>query len=207
MEQRNSGTRLGLPRYSVAAGLAFLAFAALFGSVVHVLSEVWGLGWSVAGNSAFWQRHEYLTGIVAAAVGSLLLAVRMLPRSAQRMQIATLVRALPFEGRGTGFAATVFAAQFAFSAFTQLCEGNPLSRGDLLTGIVAGILGALCGALIVTLCKRRILELALALVWATLRAAFAAGAANGIAAYGGPTAPSARRTPYSFRYRPPPLAA
>ena len=30
--------------YSAAAGLVFLAFAALFGSLVHVLSEVWGRG-------------------------------------------------------------------------------------------------------------------------------------------------------------------
>jgi hypothetical protein len=193
--------RSGHPRFSIAAGLAFLAFAALFGSLVHLLSEVWGLGWSAAGTLAFWQRHEYLMGFVAAAVASLLLAVQMLPPG------ASLVRALPFEGRGTGFATTAFAAQFTFCALTQLGEGNPLSSGDLLTGIVAGIVAALFGALIVTLCKRRILEFALALVWATLRSALASGIVNGIAAYRGPTAPAVRRTPYSFRYRPPPLAA
>jgi len=187
--------------------LAFLAFAALFGSVVHLLSEVWGLGWSTAGTLAFWQRHEYLTGFVAAAVACLLSAARMLPRGERRVRVASLVRSLPFEGRGTGFAATAFAAQFAFGALTQLGEGDPLSRGSLLTGIIAGIVAAVCGALILTFCKRRIFELALALVWATLRSAFARGAVNGIAAYRGPSAPAVRRTPYSFRYRPPPLAA
>jgi len=199
--------RSGAPRYSVAANLAFLAFAALFGSAVHVLSEVWGLGWNAAVTLAFWQRHEYLTGFVAAAVACLLFGMRMLPRGERRVRIASLVRALPFEGRGTGFASTAFAAQVAFAALTHLGEGDPLSRGGLLTGIVAGIVAAVCGALLVTFCKRRILEFALALVWATLRSAFARGAANGIAAYRGPTAPGVRRTAYSFRYRPPPLAA
>jgi hypothetical protein len=199
--------RSGYPRYSVAAGLTFLAFAALFGSVVHLLSEAWGLGWSAAGTLAFWQRHEYLAGFAAAAVACLLSAVRTLPRGERQARITSLVGALPFEGRGTGFAATAFTAQFAFCALTQLGEGNPLSRGDLLTGIVAGIVAALFGALVVTFCKRRILEFALALVWSTLRSAFARGTVNGIAAYRGPAAPSARRTPYSFRYRPPPLAA
>jgi hypothetical protein len=199
--------RSGHARYSVAAGLAFLALTAAFGSVVHLLSELWGLGWSAAGTLAFWQRHEYLAGFVAAAIACLLLAAGMLPRGERRVRVALLVRALPFKGRGTGFAATAFSAQFVFCALTQLGEGNPLSRGDLLTGIVAGIVAALCGALIVTFCKRRILELALALVWATLRSAFARGTISGIAAYRGPTAPAARRTPYSFRYRPPPLAA
>jgi hypothetical protein len=197
--------RFGHPRYSVAAGLAFLALAALFGSVVHLLSEVWGLGWNAAGTLAFWHRHEYLTGFVAVAVACLFFAARILPPGERRMHIASLVRALPFEGRGTGFAATAFAAQFSFCALTQLGEGNPLSRGDLLTGIIAGVVAALCGALIVTLCKRRILEFALALVWATLRSAVAGGTVNGIAAYRGPAAPAVRRTPFSFRYRPPPL--
>jgi hypothetical protein len=201
------GMRSGHPCYSVAAGLAFLAFAALFGSIVHLLSEAWGLGWSAAGTLAFWQRHEYLTGFVAAAVAGLLLAVRMLPRGERRARVASLVRALPFEGRGTGFAATAFAAQLTFGALTQLGEGDPLSRGSLLTGIVAGIVAALFGALIATFCKRRIFELALALVWATLRSASGHGTVNGIAAYRGLTAPAVRRTPYSFRYRPPPLAA
>jgi len=195
------------PRYSIPAGLAFLAFAALFGSVVHVLSELWGLGWSAAMTPVFWQRHEYLTGFIAVAVACLLFAVRMLPRGKHRVRVASLVQALPFKGQGAGFAATAFAAQFTFCALTQLGEGNPLSRGDLFTGIVAGIVAALFGALIVTLCKRRILELALALVWATLRSAFAGGTVNGIAAYRGPAAPAVRRTPYSFRYRPPPLVA
>jgi hypothetical protein len=195
------------PRYSIAAGLVFLAFAAFFGTVVHLLSEVSDLGWGAVGTLAFWPRHEYLAGFVAVAVACLLAAVRMLPRGERRVRIALLVRALPFQGRGTGFAATAFAAQFGFCALTQLAEGAPLSRGDLFTGMLAGIVAALFGALIVTFCKQRILELVLALVWATLRAAFGRGAVNGIAAYRGPTAPAVRRTPYSFRYRPPPLAA
>jgi hypothetical protein len=199
--------RSGHARYSVAAGLAFLALTAAFGSVVHLLSELWGLGWSAADTLAFWQRHEYLTGFVAAAAVCLLSAARMLPRGERRVRVALLVRALPFKGRGIGLAATAFSAQFAFCALTQLGEGNPLSRGDFLTGIVAGLVAALCGALIVTFCKRRILEFALALVWATLRSVCVPGTVNGIAAHRGPIAPAARRTPYSFRYRPPPLAA
>jgi hypothetical protein len=199
--------RSGHPRYSVAAGLAFLALAALFGSVVHLFSELSGLGWSAAGTLAFWQRHEYLAGLMTAALLCLLTVARMLPRGEHRMRIASLVKALPFEGRGPGFAATAFAAQFGFCILTQLAEGAPLSRGDLFTSILAGIVAALFGALVVTFCKQHILELALALVWATPRAALGRGAVNGIAAYRGPTAPAVRRTPYSFRYRPPPLAA
>lgn len=199
--------RSGHPRYSVAAGLAFLAFAALFGTVVHLLSEISDLGWSAAGSLAFWQRHEYLAGFVAAAVACLLVAVRMLPPGDRRVRSASLIRALPFEGRGIGFAATAFASQFGFCTVTQLAEGAPLSSGDLLTGILAGIVAALFGALIVTFCKQRMLELALALVWATLPAAFGRGIVNGIAADRGPAAVALRRTPFSFRYRPPPLAA
>jgi hypothetical protein len=189
-----------------SACLAFLSFAALFGTAVHLLSELSDLGWNAAGTPAFWQRHEYLAGFVAAAVACLLIAARMLPRSASRETIATLVRALPFEGRGSRFAATAFASQIGFCALTQLAEGAPLSRGDLLAGMLAGVVAALFGALIVTCCKRRILELALALVWATLSAAGTRGSVNGIAAYRGPAAAASRRTPFSFRYRPPPLA-
>jgi hypothetical protein len=187
--------------------LAFLSFAALFGTVVHLLSEASDLGWSAAATVSFWQRHEYLAGFVAAALACLLAAARMLPNGERQARIASLVRALPFEGRGAGFASMAFASQFGFCTLTQLAEGAPLSRGDLFIGILAGVLAALFGALIVTFCKRRILELVLDLVWATLPAAFGRGIVNGIAADRGPVALALRRTPFSFRYRPPPLAA
>lgn len=199
--------RLGYARYRIAAGLAFFAFAALFGSAVHLLSEVSGFGWNAAGAVVFASRHEYLLGFVAAAAACLLAAVAILPRGEQRVRVASLVRSLPFAGRGFRFAAAAFAAQFGFCALTQLGEGDPLSRGDLFTGIVAGLVAALFGALIVTFCKRRILELALALVWATLSADCGRGIVNGNAGYRGPVALALRRTPFSFRYRPPPLAA
>lgn len=199
--------RSGNPRYSVAASLAFLAFAALFGTAVHLVSEASDLGWSVTATAAFWQRHEYLAAFVAAAIACLLVAARMLPPGERRTRIASLVRALPYAGRGFGFAATAFAAQFGFCALTQLGEGDPLSRGDVVTGVVAGVFAAACGALIVHVCKRRILELALALVWAVLPAGFGRGILNGIATDRGPAALALRRTPFSFRYRPPPLAA
>jgi hypothetical protein len=199
--------KFGRSRYAVAASLAFFAFADVFGTVVHLLSELSALGLGAAGTRAFAERHAYLAALAAVAVACLLAAVRLLPRGAGRVRVAALVRALPFEGRGTGFAATAFAAQFGFCALTQLAEGDPLSRGDLVAGIAAGIVAALFGALVVTACKRRILEAALALVWATPRTAPGRGAVNGTAAYRGPAAPATRRTPYSFRYRPPPLAA
>lgn len=206
MGQTNDGwMRAATPRYSIAAGMTFLAFTAFFGAIVHVLSEASGLAWSAPDAGAFWQRHEYLAGVMMAAIVCLLVGVRLLPSGERRTRIGALIRKLPFKGQGTGFAATAFAAQFAFCAVTQLAEGNPLSRGDLLTGVLAGVVAAAFGALIVSFCKQRILRVALALVCATHRAAVGRGTVNVITACRGPIARATRRPPFSFRYRPPPL--
>jgi len=194
-------------RYSLGAGLAFFAFTALFGIAAHLLSELFGLGSQADAALVVSARHGYLVASAALAVASLLAAVLVLPRGERRERIASLVRALPFGGSGLGFATTAFLAQFAFGAVTQIGEGCPLAGGDLVSGIIAGVIAAALGALAVTLGKRRVLEFALGLVWAIIPVAAGAPAPSGIAAERGPSVPAPRRTPFSFRYRPPPIAA
>jgi hypothetical protein len=187
--------------------LAFFSVAALFGTAAHLISELAGLGWHDDAALVLSARHGYLAFSSLAALAGLLVALLILPRGDGRMRVAALIRALPFGGSGAGFAATAFLAQFGFCTLTQIGEGSPLSSGDVVTGLVAGGLAAALGALVVTLGKRRVLEFALALVWATLPVAFGCGVVGGVAADRALLAPATRRTPFAFRYRPPPVAA
>ncbi len=194
-------------RCAFAASLVFFAFTTPFGIAAHLLAELFGLGWQDGADVVFSARHGYLAVLAAVSLAGAVVAVLALPRCERRARVASLVEALPYKGAGVGFASIAFVAQFGFFALTQIGEGCPLCGGDIVTGIVAAGFAAALGAITVTLCKRRVLEFALALVWAIAAAVFASGIVNGVAPYSGPAAPATRRTPFSFRYRPPPVAA
>jgi hypothetical protein len=194
-------------RRPLAASLALFALTVPFGIAAHVAAEFAGLGWHDGAAVVLSARHGYLGVFALLALASLIAAVLFRAPGLRRARVASLIEALPFGGRGAGFAAVAFVAQFGFFALTELGEGCPLSAGDVVTGIVTAAIAAALGALTVTLCKQRILEIASALAWATIARPLAAPVPGRLAAYRDPSAPSGRRTPFSFRYRPPPAAA
>jgi hypothetical protein len=194
-------------RRGLAASLAFFALTTPFGIAAHLFSELVGLGWHDDAEIVFSARHGYLAGFAVIALVSLIVAGLAVPRGLRRARAATLIEALPYRGRGAGFMSAAFVAQFGFFALTQIGEGSPLSGGNVVTGILAAAVAAALGAVTLTLCKRRILEFVAVLVWSII-AAFSAGALfGGRRAHRRPSALATRRTPFSFRYRPPPIAA
>jgi hypothetical protein len=130
-----------------------------------------------------------------------------LPRGERRARVAALVEALPWRGSGLRFVALAFVAQFGFFALTQIGEGCPLCGGDILTGILAAGVAALLGALAVTLGKRRIFELALRIMCEFVGISFGPGVMRSLRSESVLPAKAARRSPFAFRYRPPPVAA
>ncbi len=153
----------------------------------------------------FSARHAYLALIAVAAFGALVLAMRGVPREDRRRRIADIVDNLPFRGRGWSFALLSFAAQFGFFAITQIGEGCPLCSGDVFTGVLAAAFAAALGALAIALGKRRILAFVLGLVGIfvamqrpRLLSEFARRPRSIVR--------TVRRTPFAFRYRPPPIA-
>ena len=194
-------------RRALVASLVFFAFTAPFGIAAHLLSELFGLGWHDDADVIFSARHGYLAVLAIVSLGALLTAALSVPRDRRRAQAASLVAALPFSGTGAGFTLTLFLAQFGFFALTQIGEGCPLCGGDVFTGILAAGFAAALGAVTVALCKRRILEFAVALVGAIATLAPAEGITNGVAPYPGARPLAKRRKPFAFRYRPPPIAA
>ncbi len=193
-------------RRSVLAACVFFAFTTPLGIAAHLISELAALGWHDDADVAFSARHGYLAILAAAALAVFAVALRALPPSARRERVADIIRGLPFEGRGASFLALSFVVQFAFFAITQIGEGCPLCGGDVVTGVVAAAIAALLGALIITFAKRRVLELALSIVWYQSHGGCTA-AVRGRPLRGRVVARSGRRTPVSFRYRPPPIAA
>jgi ribose/xylose/arabinose/galactoside ABC-type transport system permease subunit len=121
--------------------------------------------------------------------------------------VAEIVEGLPFRGRGTGFTLISFLAQFSFFAVTQIGEGCPLCSGDVVVGVFAAAVAAAFGAFAVALGKRRMLEFVLALAFAfVLVCAAPCGLVrSALFRRSGLRAPR-RRTPFAFRYRPPPFA-
>jgi hypothetical protein len=194
-------------RRSPAALLAFFALTAPFGIAAHLLSELFGLGWHDDADVIFSARHAYLALIAVAALASLSAALLALPRGERRERVATLVDALPRRGSGPGFLLLAFVAQFGFFALTQIGEGCPLCGGDIVTGVVAAGIAALLGALAVTFGKRRILELALQVMCEFVRIPSAPDIPSNVRAHRVAPATAARRSPFAFRYRPPPVAA
>jgi hypothetical protein len=187
--------------------LLFFAFTAPLGIAAHLISELAGLGWHDDADVAFSARHGYLALIAVAALAALGAALRAVPRGDRRARIAQIVDALPFKGQGAGFVALSFLAQFAFFAITQIGEGCPLCGGDVFTGVLAAALAALCGSIAVVLGKRRLLDFVLALAWAVVFSPAARGATRRRVATGLVVLRGRSRTPFAFRYRPPPVAA
>jgi hypothetical protein len=196
-----------MTRQSPAALLAFFALTAPCGIAAHLLSEFFGLGWHDDADVIFSARHGYLALVAVAALASLIAALLVLPRGERRERVAALIEALPARGSGPGFIALAFVAQFGFFALTQIGEGCPLCGGDVFTGVLAAAVAALLGALAVTLGKRRIFELALRIMYEFARISFAPGSARRLGAYRVAPAMAPRRSPFAFRYRPPPVAA
>jgi hypothetical protein len=194
-------------RRGLLAAFLFLAFTTPLGIAVHLISELVGLGWHDDAALALSARHAYLAALALLALVSLLLALRGVPSGERRARVATLVESLPFRGRGFTFTVLSFLAQFAFFAVTQIGEGCPLCGGDIVVGVVAAAIAALFGALAVALGQRRILEFVLALVEIFVAAACNCIVASGVLRRRGQRAIATRRTPFSFRYRPPPAVA
>jgi len=189
------------------ATLLFFAFTAPLGIAAHLISEFAGLGWHDDADVAFSARHGYLALLALVSLAAFSVVLRSIPRATRHYHIGEIVRSLPFRGAGLRFVTLAFVAQFGFFALTQIGEGCPLCGGDIFTGVLAAGVAAILGSLAVALCKRRVLELAVDLVCALAELRFAAAAVNASAAHRAPAARSARRSPFSFRYRPPPLAA
>ncbi|HEY0798170.1 MAG TPA: hypothetical protein VGD50_03415 [Candidatus Baltobacteraceae bacterium] len=186
----------------------FFAFTAPLGIAAHLLSELAGLGWHDDADVIVSPRHGYLALIAVITLGGLLAAIAVLPRGQRRARIAEMIEALPFKGCGFGFSAVSFVTQFAFFALTQIGEGCPLCSGDIFTGVLAAAIAAAVGALFVALAMRRVLELAFALAqYLSATLLVATGAASCFHKRRIAAAPTRRRTPFAFRYRPPPLIA
>jgi hypothetical protein len=195
---------VSLRRPAAIASLAFLAFTTPLGIFAHLLSELAGLGWHDDADVIFSARHAYLAAIAIVTIGGLALALLRLPVRGRRARVAALVDALPFHGRGAGFALLSFAVQFGFFAITQFGEGCPLCGGDVVVGVFAAALAALLGALAVALGRRRILAFILALAgWFV--PSHPTGSGRVVFRDRAARATSARRSPFAFRYRPPPL--
>lgn len=194
-------------RHCVLALSVFFAFTAPFGIAAHLTSELAGLGWHDDTDVLFSARHGYLAIIALAALAAFVLVLRSIPADSRRRHISEIIESLPFQGQGIGFIALSFVLQFGFFVATQIGEGCPLCSGDVFVGVVTAAVAALIGALIVTFLKRRVFELAIGLVWYEihdLRPATARVRSRGEQRAG---ACSGRRMPFSFRYRPPPIAA
>jgi hypothetical protein len=193
-------------RQPLFATLLFAALAAPFGIAAHLVSELAGLGLHDDVDVLFSARHGYLALIAFAAMAVIGAIARATPHRERRRRVAELVAALPMRGRGLGFVAISFALQFGFFAVTQIGEGCPLCGGDVLAGVLAAAVAALLGALLVAYGQRRFLEFACALVW--LASARSSDDVSIFCARFRRANPRpVRRSPFAFRYRPPPLVA
>ncbi len=190
------------------AAALFFALTAPFGMVAHLTSELVGLGWHDDADVLFSARHGYLAIVALASLTVFALVLRSVPADSRRRRVSEIVEALPFEGQGARAIALSFVLQFGFFAVTQIGEGCPLCGGDVFVGTVAAAAAALVGALIVTYAKRRVLEFAMGLVWYGMQGLWAPSVpVRSPREQHAADAYSARRAPFSFRYRPPPIAA
>jgi hypothetical protein len=194
-------------RTAVVAALAFAALTVPFGIAAHLISEFAGLGWHDDADVAFSARHLYLAILAVVSLLGLVATLLAVPRGDRRARVAELVEALPCRGRGAGFVALSFVAQFAFFAVSQIGEGCPLCGGDIVVGVFAAAVASILGAIAVALGKRRFLEFALALVHYLVAAPGASAAATAAGLERFVAVRATRRSPFAFRYRPPPLAA
>ena len=204
MKSRSAtGTVGGAGRQKALATCLFLAFTTPLGIAAHLIAELAGLGWHDDADVAFSARHGYLGLLAAASLAFSIFVLHAVPRGDRRARVASLVAGLPFRGRGASFTLCSFVAQFAVFAVTQIGEGCPLCSGDVVTGVFAAAVAAALGALAVLLGQRRILSLALSLIWYVPAVPYGAPFACARRA-GRLRRKITRRAPFSFRYRPPP---
>jgi len=138
--------------------LLYFALCVPFGIAVHLGSEFAGLGRD-AGDLAFSPLHGYLLVLAAGALAAFLVAGGFFAGSAERRRrLALMTAALPYRARGLRFAALSAAMQFGFFAITQVGEGCPLCKGDLLVGLIAALVASGIGAYAVTALRRRIVR-------------------------------------------------
>jgi hypothetical protein len=192
---------------SVRAAFVFFAFTAPLGIVAHLTSELAGLGWQDDAEVAFSARHAYLAALALVSLAGLFLALRSVPPRDRRARIDELVSSLPFGGRGLGFTLASFVAQFGFFAVTQIGEGCPLCGGDVATGVLAAAVAAAIGAVAVALGKRRFIAFALACVYLSIATRRDESIARAFLRLRARRPRATRRTPFAFRYRPPPPRA
>jgi hypothetical protein len=150
--------------------LLYCALSVPFGIVVHLGSEFAGLGRD-ADDLAFSPIHGYLAALAIAALGCFLVAGGFFASAAERRRrIGLMAGALPYGGRGPGFFAFSAGLQFAFFAVTQIGEGCPLCKGDVLVGILAAIVASVVGSFALIALRRRISQAVDALCHALERA-------------------------------------
>jgi hypothetical protein len=126
--------------------LLYLALSVPFGIAVHLGAEFAGLGRD-AEDIAFSPLHAYLAIIaVLALLGFLIMGGFFASAGERRRRLGLLAGALPFHGRGPGFFAFSAGLQFAFFAVTQIGEGCPVCKGDLMVGVLAAIVASIVGA-------------------------------------------------------------
>jgi hypothetical protein len=148
------------------ATLVFFAFTAPLGILAHLSAEFAGLGLHDDADVLFSARHGYLAAIALASLIAFAAILLRSSRGSRRERVEAIVSRLPFGGRGPGFVALSFAAQFAFFAITQIGEGCPLCSGDVVTGALAAAFASFVGAVLVAVFKRRVVALAFALAFA-----------------------------------------
>ncbi len=154
--------------------LLYFALSVPFGVGVHLGSEFAGLGRD-ADDLAFSPLHGYLGIMALLSLGIFMVAGGLFPRAAERRRrLQLLAAALPFAGRGPGFFAFSTALQFAFFVVTQLGEGCPLCKGDVLVGVGAALLASLAGSLVLIALRKRIARIVSELSYSRDRAPHAA---------------------------------
>jgi hypothetical protein len=147
------------------------------GLAVHLFAELVEFG---AGDLALVAspRHAYLWATLASGLIAGLLAVRVLGVREALRRAHLLGSALPGRGKGAGFLAASFAAQFAVFALTQAAEGDPMAGGSLALGLTAAVAGAAVSALAVSFLGRRLARAVGEFVWFVTRAGAASPAAS-----------------------------
>jgi hypothetical protein len=185
--------------------LLYLALSVPFGIAVHLGAEFASLGRD-ADDLAFSPLHAYLAVLAVAALVTFFIAGGFFASASERRRrIGLMSSALPFGGRGPGFFFFSAGLQFAFFALSQLGEGCPFCKGDILVGIAAAIVASFAGSFALMRLRRHIVR-AIAAIHVFLSRNGAPRAADRLPRY----ATCAVRSVYAtfaavFGNRPPPI--
>jgi len=145
-------------RWLTVVGLA--AAVVPSATLVHILAEASALG-SGALTPAFVLRHVYLGLLVVASLAAFVRTVGLgRPRAELRRRVALLRSLVRGPHRATAVAALV-AAHLGFFVLTQLGEGVPLLGGDVMLGLLLGLIGSLLAALTIAFLGRTLVDLAI----------------------------------------------